>query len=110
MTALAKAISRNVLFSHLDDNERRWELGAGLRHGTRVGFGRQARGVGVASGNEALCAPGLPPKSGSGSEVPAGQPCHRKSSRLLAEGRTRCLLGARVEARLCTQHGVLEGG
>lgn len=25
MTALAKAISKNVLFAHLDDNERRYE-------------------------------------------------------------------------------------
>lgn len=24
MAALAKAIEKNVLFSHLDDNERRW--------------------------------------------------------------------------------------
>lgn len=26
MTALAKAISKNVLFAHLDDNERRYEV------------------------------------------------------------------------------------
>lgn len=26
MTALAKAISKNVLFAHLDDNERRYKM------------------------------------------------------------------------------------
>lgn len=26
MAALAKAIEKNVLFSHLDDNERRWRF------------------------------------------------------------------------------------
>lgn len=65
--------------------------------------------AGVASGNEAPCAPGLPPKSGSGSEAPAGQLCHRETPLLLAEAQTHCLLGLRVEARLCTQHGILRG-
>lgn len=65
--------------------------------------------AGVASGNEAPCAPGLPPKSGSGSEAPAGQPCHREAPLLLAEAQTHRLLGLRAEARLCTQHGTLRG-
>lgn len=30
MAALAKAIEKNVLFSHLDDNERRYESVSGI--------------------------------------------------------------------------------
>lgn len=34
MTALAKAISKNVLFAHLDDNERRYDEVYDLKEST----------------------------------------------------------------------------